>query len=159
MSTVSTPVYKVRSAQPVRYFRILAGFHAGKNVINEYGEDTTRPIIYGAKRPPDGIADDQWGGDLIPDTADLCKKFNSPRSIKFEEVLGFNPSEQLSPVALANKQGFESGNIASLNPSTNDPFDDMTIPQLQAHAQAEEIPLGKAKTKEEIIKILRNAPQ
>jgi hypothetical protein len=159
MSSVETTPVIQKKVKPIRYFRILAGFHGGKCVVNEDGEPTHRPIIYGVKRPPDGIEDDQWGGDLVPDTADLCKKFNYPGSIKFEEIFNVNPSDKLSPVALAAKSGFEIGNTANLNPSANDPFDDMTIPQLQAHAQAEEIPLGKAKTKEEIIKILRSAPQ
>lgn len=73
----------------------------------------------------------------------LLEKFNSSgHSPKFERLQDDVKVETLKEAAVA-KHG--------------DPYDTMTVAELQAHAHEEEIDVRRARTKDDIIKLLRAA--
>jgi hypothetical protein len=68
-------------------------------------------------------------------------------------------ARRLSPAAEAAKEGFDTHKTdVGRYPKPvdyEDTYDEMTVDELKAHAASEEIPLGSAKSKKDIIAILR----
>lgn len=91
---------------------------------------------------PRGIEVTYNAGDtFVSDT--LLEKFNSPgHSPKFERLQDDVKVETVQQAAIT-KHG--------------DPYDTMTVAQLQAHAAAEEIDVRRARTKDDIIRLIRAA--
>jgi hypothetical protein len=123
--------------RPFQQFRLLVGTHCE----GEKDEDN-RLIMYKQ-------------GDIVETKSDLCAKFNSVGSVKFERIETENAQLPLSkPVTQA-----PGGSVKTATPAANpiDTFEAMSVEELKKHAEQEEINLGKAATKPEIIKVLRSA--
>lgn len=101
-------------------------------------------------------------GDEVVTNDDLSRFNHGTRRPKFE---------RLPDIQEAAEQGFHRGNTATLpeqktqavvqakpQPKLNfSALEAMNVKQLQDHAAAEEIELGQAKTKEEILKVIKAA--
>jgi hypothetical protein len=95
---------------------------------------------------------------------DLEAKNNRPGApIRIEKVSDATPLTAVKPGIRSRKerkeQETEAPKAAPQMPANEvaDTYDAMTVEQLRSHAAAEEIPLGAAKTKAEIIAALRSA--
>jgi hypothetical protein len=143
-------------------FRLVAGKHY---------EGFSCPTCKGAKKKGDDkcATCDGFGrvhrecsrGDIIETDRNLMAMFNSQGSIKFERADGLRPEDRrdgetakqyaarlaalAAEAALAAAQE-EQGETAT--------YEQMTVDELKRHAAAEEIDLGNAKSKQEIIKVL-----
>ena len=89
-------------------------------------------------------------GDIIEDTRDLCALFNSSLGAKFA-LLSEDEVELLE-----KRTARATAKIAAQNKGP-DTLDAMSAQELRAHAAAEEIDLGNAQSKKEMIEIIRAA--
>ena len=114
------------------YFRVLVGQHVEANAKGE-------EVLYSPASGP------------FPAYSDLVTRFGDD---KFQ-LVSRGPSNLSGPVAQAASEGFNSVvPVTALN-TKEDTFDSMTVAELQQHAANEEIDLGKAKTKAEILLVIR----
>jgi hypothetical protein len=114
----------------------------------------------------------------IESEVDLCTLFNSPGSDKFERITPAAPMtrEQIQAqiddlkqklqgtptgqtVQEAAEAGFYTDENKKIQPTTptNDTFSSMSLDELKKHAASEEIELGKAKTRDEVLRVIRQA--
>ena len=148
MSEVNVPVV----AKPKIKFRLNAGHHA----FNA-GTDITPKLLKFRQ------------GDTFETEVELDKMFNSPGSIKFER-LGMEDTEESLEQALldlqARKAKLKAAKVAAAGGTRvqesarstfpgEDDVNKMTFVQLQELAEANNINLGKAKTKDEALKIVK----
>lgn len=82
-------------------------------------------------------------GETVESDRDLAKLFNHPGSIKFERLPDPPQSTAQPAVAVAERPDVD--------------LDSMTLRDLQALAETEEIDLGGAKTKDQMVKVIRQA--
>ena len=114
------------------YFRVLVGQHVEANA---QGQEVTYNAVSGP----------------FPAYSDLVTRFGDD---KFQLVSRgtTNPSGN---VAQAASEGFNSVAPVTAFNAKEDTFDAMTVEELKQHAANEEIDLGKAKTKAEILSVIR----
>ena len=109
-------------------FKLLSGRHTENDPTGKIDPVTKLPVSVTYK-----------AGDVFASKSDLDKRFNQPpMSIKFERI-------HETPVAAAQQAAI------------SDTLDAMTVEELKAYAESEELSLGKAKTREEMVKVLRAA--
>jgi hypothetical protein len=111
-------------------------------------------------------------GDIIDSKSQLDVKFNQPGAVKYErlddmgrsfsETPGRKPDESLRDYYL--RMADEAGKLEGVaggqsdeqdDEDITDTYDAMTMKELRSHAAAEEISLGDAGTKADIIQLLR----
>lgn len=127
--------------KPVMTFRILRGAHIGLDKNGREREWRARRGPHNPPRPDDDPLD--WKGDIIETRQDLLK-------------LNDSRVEQQKFARIDFQQG-----AAQAPPPKARVFDlsMMDAAQLKAHAEAEEIPVGNAKSKDELLKVIRAAMQ
>lgn len=102
-------------------------------------------------------------GDVILTDNDLTKAHNSVVSTKFLKLSDEEKAKaEKAEVEAAAKAGFENaveggtdvkvGNVKYV--PTNDELDKMTVQELKDHCESEEIQIGKANTKEALVKLI-----
>ena len=109
-----------------------------KNLVGSYQAPSVgdqRPVVY-----PEGSV---FESDL-----DLAKKFNDRRVTKFKRM----PDD--AELFIAKHKSAVDAELVE-EPPEEDVFSSMTIAELQEEAREHEIDLGKAKTKKDILKVLR----
>ena len=99
-------------------------------------------------------------GDVIESDVDLCKMWNRPGCRKFRKLSESTPAK-LTPQSMyvppEDPFDEESEFTEEDHQETQDSFANLTIPELRSIAENNEIDLGKATRKEEIISALRIA--
>ena len=93
-------------------------------------------------------------GDIVDSSSDLGALFNQQDAIKFERV---NASGQVIRQVVMPKRNRPPSPSPQLTTSGSDGLDDMTVADLRKHAEEEEIDLGSATRKEDILKEIRKA--
>jgi len=129
-----------------RKFRLLAGCHS------EGTDQDGKPITFRK-------------GDVFESDYNLDKMFNSVGAIKFEALDGVqfkSALEDMSDEELAaevvRRQEAKAGNQpTSTEYQEEDSLDSMTVRELKNFAEQEEIDLGNASTKENIIRVIRSS--
>ncbi len=165
-----------------RRFRVLAGQHFEvhpedlhpkrvkvKEVVN--GELVEKEVWVPPPEPPRTII--YRTGDVVESSCDLAKLFNGDHgsSPKFELVHenGVPMTRQEGPITPEEiaRRGLTQANVpvqtvndaktitAAVSPMAT--LEHMTLDELRKHAAEEEIDLGKAKSKDEVLKVLRTA--
>ena len=90
-------------------------------------------------------------GDIVECKQDLCALYNTQLGAKFAEV----SEEEMEMIDKQKARRAEKNKTAT--PSGPDTLDSMSAQELRAHAAAEEIDLGNAQSKTDMIKIIRSA--
>lgn len=114
------------------YFKVLVGIHVQND---ENGVEQTYNPTSGA----------------FPSYSDLCARLGDD---KFQ-LVSKGPQNPRSAVGQAAFEGFNSNAPHTAFNPKEDTFDAMTVEELKSYAASEEIDLGKAKTKAEIIAVVR----
>ncbi len=146
-------------------FRILAGQHVQKDpALDEYGNPLKRPdgsVILAPRI--------YQTGEIVDSPVDLVAKFNHPNSRKFERVDDIvraartsqelaHPHPHTIPPAVVSPAPLVKDTVKNTDPTDLKKYradlEKMTVKELQAHAQAEEVDLKGNTNKEQIIKIL-----
>jgi len=136
-------------------FRVLKGCHS-----EGHHADKSACIYY---------ADGSGDGCIVDSASDLSK-LNHPGAVKFERVFDETAEESIrrqvanstgqkspaipnqdTPVAQAAREGFSHGD------TTTQTLETMTLPELKKMAEEEEIDLGTATRKDQIIQIIKSA--
>lgn len=112
-------------------FRILRGKH---NQGERHPDG--RPVIYARN-------------DVVESETDLCKLNAGMATKKFERV------DDSTPLTNPDAAGKSVPSPETVDPN-EDTFNEMTVAELRQFAEQEEIDLGKARTKDEIIAVLRS---
>jgi hypothetical protein len=129
-------------------YRLLRGSHHETKWVQQGSEQVDEGTTY-------------HKGDLIETDDDLLK-YNSgdARSPKFERVLEGTEQVPDTVEALEVERSRIEQRIAELKGKpASDPLEDMTVADLRALADSEEIDLGEARTKAQIIEAIRQAHQ
>lgn len=124
----------------VNRYRVLSGTHSEgyEPVIDpETGKQLLDPMT---NKPLRGEPITYHAGQIVESKSDLLR-FNSPGSIKFE-LLGARNSYFSEPVKQENEQ---------------DELGRMTVGQLREFAAANEVDLGPAKSKDDILRTIRES--
>ena len=130
-------------------FQLLAGRHAE---LDPTDPKKRRSILYAAPILGQGgrviVPEDarKLHGDVIETDVDLCAKFNRPGSEKFRRL----PDAPDTAVANAARAGFEGKPLPS-----DDNLESMTVQQLKDLALSEDIELGDATRKDQIVQAIR----
>lgn len=107
--------------------------------------------------------------DIVETDQELDKMFNSPGATKFARLDYTEPDTEESLAreeellkqrreAIAKKKEAESKAPVETSSSPNDDYlDKMDLNELRSTASANSIPLGKAKTREEVLKVIKEA--
>lgn len=128
--------------KPVMTFRVLRGAHVGLDKDGRERQWRARRGPHNPPRPDDDPID--WKGDVIETRQDLSK-LNDPR-VEMQKFARIDFANQQAPVAPPPK-----ARVLDLSM--------MDAAALKAHAEAEEIPVGNAKSKDELLKAIRAAMQ
>jgi len=117
-----------------KYCKCGAALIGGGNHLYEAYDTYYRQCLRRKETP---LSQEAYDGDIIDSTVSLVDRFNQGTySRKFERV-----HEQHAP--------------AQATPPPSYPLEKMNVPQLVAYAEEEEIDLRGAKTKEEILRVIR----
>lgn len=142
--------------RPIKFYQLVMGRHMGDDPV------TNTKRIWAFNQP---------GHNVVPSRDNLCKRFPNKFRLLTEGTTAnvdpetlMRPGETLNEFAnrmteLARVRG--GGSAQSL--TSNDPapgtsletFDGMTIAELKAYAESEEIDLGPATKKEDILRIVK----
>lgn len=135
-------------------FRVLAGVHS------EGYSQGGRPLVFKSQR-----AGGATGGDVANSDVDLCK-LNKGGCLKFERVSDSVPETYkdhgapadgiIQSVLTADASAAPSPTPAPSSAAA-DPFADMSVEELRKLAAEEEVDLGKAAKRDDIVAILRKA--
>lgn len=117
-------------------FKLLRGYH--RDWSFKFDRDTRQRTTVKRMYSP---------GESVESDRDLCKLFNRPGSIKFERLP--------DPPQAQSFQGQQNAVATAVKESPD--LDGMTVRDLQALAEEEEIDLGGAKTKDQMVKTIRQA--
>lgn len=144
-------------------FKVLSGKHQ-EHSPHSKGEPRKRPVTYHA-------------GDVIEVKHDLCKMFNKPRRLKFLRVPDGTPLKRTVPDlppaveddpedvldaqdVLDDQNALDTlestGEDALLEESeVQDSFTGLTVKDLRSLAEENEIDLGEATLKDDILRVMR----
>lgn len=106
--------------------------------------------------------------EIVETDDELDKMFNSPGATKFARLDYTEPDTEESLAreeellkqrreALAKKKEAESKGTVEPSSPNDDYLDKMDLNELRSTASANSIPLGKAKTREEVLKVIKEA--
>lgn len=125
-------------------FQVLAGSHweAG-DVVDDRGHTVTKDIQYGPGRP---------AGDLVETDVELDKRFNRPNSQKFKR-LGEGVQRDTKDVELNAERQRATLASAGLRKA----LEKMQRAELVAWAEEQEIDLGGAVKRDDVLRILLEA--
>ena len=89
-------------------------------------------------------------GSIVDSASDLCTLNYVSSAPRFQRVE--SDPEEVSAAAL---KGYDT--INEMQPAKKDALDGMTVEELRKFAEESEVDLGKAKTREQILAVLRSA--
>lgn len=115
----------------MNYYRVLVGIH-----VDDKGKEYPT-------------------GTIVATETDLVAKFNSPNSRKFEQVTKEEAEVFAAKLAREKNKGQRGRSTQDAGLTENDNLEKMTIEELRKKAADEEIELGNATKKEDIIKVIR----
>ncbi len=103
-------------------------------------------------------------GDIITSNIDLAAKFNSPGSIKFQRLdADLRPQDMTLEELQAQREALDEAIESRQKASSREEFEldpdlmKMTLPKLLELAENEEINLGDAKKKEDVVRAIQAA--
>lgn len=132
-----------KKTAPKKYrFKVLFGHHA-----HNYGTDENPDIVVYRQ------------GDEFDSDTELDRRFNAPGTMKFQRMQKVEDDTEesldLLEQQLKERRAKLKSKKAKKAETPDDGLDKMTMVQLQELAQDNDIDLGKAKSKEEIIAVIR----
>lgn len=133
-------------------YRLLAGSHVQNDANGK--EDMFRAYPARSREYPRGLQ------PIIESSVDLCRRFNKPGfPKKFERVPQSTPTSLPDKLVREEEETEEEFFEETVAPSMDQviaSIDNMTVEQLKAFADEEEIDLSTAKTKAEIVKVIKS---
>lgn len=167
MSTPTAPVSaaapiqvaagKGKKERPIRHYRLMAGSHCHLNPDRSrtrYLKGMLVPsILLLDKIQPNKYVREYQPGEVVPKKKSFARGPQKPIQIP---AGGAGQALTEDPDELEGEELGEKKRVP-LSPDDLSTFDAMTIEELREYAKSEEIPIKGAKTKEDIIAILKQA--
>lgn len=160
-----------KAQKPMRKFRLLAGCHSegfncphcGKALPMLFKENTACPFCNETVKKGNPIV--YRPGDVFLSPYDLDRKLNSPGSIKFEPLDGATPASTLADLSdeeltaeVARRKLVPQDEAPTMEEDMgDDTLTSMTAKELRQLAAQEEIDLGNANGKDQMIAVIRSA--